>query len=255
MKLDIQSLYVFILVFIRLSTLLMTSQFYSADIPKRVMVLLGVVLSLSFSTVVQDTVGHVPTDLYIFLLRLLFEFLVGALMGYCIQLFFSILSMAGSYYDISLGLAMAQQMNPVTGHQSTIISRFISMLVMATILLMNGHHLMFKAFVDSYQLPFALSIEGIGGIVSVFSQVMSWGVVSAVQIAAPVLALTACIDVASGIVNRSVPMMPIYLVSLPVKIAMGIIILSFGFPVLMILIQAGFEHIIAFVYQIFRVWK
>ncbi len=255
MKLDANSLYAFLMVLVRLSMLITVSQFYGTSIPRPIRNIFLLSLSMAFSLSLYDKIGPVPDTLYLFVLRVLFEGLVGIVIGYIIYLFFAMVNMAGSYFDISIGLGMAQQMNPLTGHESTIISRMVSMLIVLYMFIINAHHLMFRAFIDSYNLPMVLSINGISEMVQTFSTTISWCVLTAVQIASPVLALTACVDVASGIVNKSVPLMPIYLISLPVKIALGLIVISFGLPAFLVSFQSAFEGIIQFTYEMLKNWK
>ena len=61
------------------------------------------------------------------------------------------------------------------------------------------------------------------------------------QIAAPVAAVSIIIDLAAGIVNKAVPQTQPFLLSLPAKLATGIVMLAIGLPALVIAVQNGHD--------------
>jgi flagellar biosynthesis protein FliR len=64
----------------------------------------------------------------------------------------------------------------------------------------------------------------------------------ALQMAAPVAAVSFVVDAALGLVNRAVPQMPALLVGLPAKVLMGLVALSVGLPALVGTVEAGVER-------------
>jgi flagellar biosynthetic protein FliR len=61
------------------------------------------------------------------------------------------------------------------------------------------------------------------------------------QIAAPVAAVSVVIDAAAGLVNKAVPQTQPFLLALPAKLMVGIILLGLGLPAMVVATQAGVQ--------------
>lgn len=62
-----------------------------------------------------------------------------------------------------------------------------------------------------------------------------------IQIAAPVIAVTVLIDIASGLVNKAVPQSQPFLLSLPAKLAVGVVVLGLGLPTIVAAVHRGVD--------------
>jgi flagellar biosynthetic protein FliR len=97
---------------------------------------------------------------------------------------------------------------------------------------MNGHHLMLRAFFDSYRLigPAGLQLNAAGlDLVIKLSSVLF---VIAVKAAAPVLAAVFLTEIALGITARTVPQMNVFIIGFPLKIGVGLFVLAGSLPLL-----------------------
>ncbi|MFX8856587.1 flagellar biosynthetic protein FliR, partial [Acinetobacter baumannii] len=78
---------------------------------------------------------------------------------------------------------------------------FNTMLATVILLLADGHHLMFRAFVESYQVPIG-GIQMDGAFLSALLTLLFRLMLLAAQIAAPVSAVAVIVDVAAGVINK-----------------------------------------------------
>jgi flagellar biosynthesis protein FliR len=105
---------------------------------------------------------------------------------------------------------------------------------------MNGHHFMFQAFVHSYEMV-GPSLDRLGAmqttIISFFGQVS----LMALQIAAPVAAVSVVVDAAAGLVNKAVPQTQPFLLALPAKLMVGVFALGLGLPAMAVATRAGVD--------------
>lgn len=243
MSLDAHLLFAILCVFCRCTAMLFSAPLLSTAVPVMIRVLTGVVLTLSLVPVLQSSVGPVPGDMVSLVLTISREVLIGLLIGGFLQILCSTAQMAGTFIDVQIGTGSAQILNPTLGTTASPVSQLKMMLVTVMVFILNGHRMMLGAFVKSYSLPGPThqSVEpelfGMLGQVAMLS----------LQIAAPVAAVTIVIDLAAGLVNKAVPQTQPFLLSLPAKLAAGIVILALGLPALTGAVQTGldftFEHL------------
>ena len=104
---------------------------------------------------------------------------------------------------------------------------------MIIFLILDGHHLMIGALVDTYRvIPIGSGLFG----VAVYEQLVRLSAtvfVTAVKMAAPVMVTLLLTDVSLGIVARTVPQMNIFIVGFPLKIGIGLLMLGASLPLAM----------------------
>jgi flagellar biosynthetic protein FliR len=234
-RLDEAFLITFFAGFVRCTAMLLSSPLAGGVVPVMVRIFLGVVVALSLTPVVQPFVP-VPTTMMDLIGLVVREAAAGLVIGMMLQFLVSAFQMAGSIMDLQVGIASAQILNPSTGGMSTPIGQFKFWLSLVLLFLLNAHQMMFKALVASYQLPGVIggnTGQIIEACLATFGQLM----MICIQIAAPVVGVTVVIDVAAGLINKAVPQTQPFLLSLPAKLALGIVTLSLGLPGIVIIVE------------------
>lgn len=240
MTLDALYLITFFGIFIRCSAMVLSCPLYGNVIPVTVRVFFSLVVSLALVPVLSGHFTSIPESMYDLAALAFGEAAVGLIIGFSLQLLVAVFQMAGMILDLQIGLGSAQMFNPSSGSMSSPIGQFKFWLSIVLILVLNGHQMMFQAFVKSYDLSGLRAdnlASAIGNLTSLFGNLM----VLAIQIAAPVVAVTVVIDVASGLINKAVPQTQPFLLSLPAKIALGMIVLAFGLPMLVGSVDRGLD--------------
>lgn len=243
MSLDAATLHTLLLVFFRAGAMLFATPFFGAqNVPVQIRTALSLVLGLALTPMVHPLLGPPPTDVLTLVCEIGKEVATGLVIGTMIQIFLLAVQMAGSILDLQIGFGSAQILNPVTGVPVTIVARFKYMLALVLLLVTNGHHFLFEALVRSYQIGAHVDMSSIPAMYVQLPQYLGSLCVFALQIAAPVTAVCVIVDVALGVVNKSVPQMQTYIVGLPAKIVMGLLTMAIGLPVLVVGVQNGVEQ-------------
>ncbi|HLK16867.1 MAG TPA: flagellar biosynthetic protein FliR [Fimbriimonadaceae bacterium] len=251
MKLDEATLFAFLLVFVRCSAMLLASPVFGGPtMPGHIRVFTCVCIAGSLTVVLKPQIGPVADSIPGLALAVMGEAIAGLLIGGLISLVLQATQMAGAMLDVHIGLGMSQTLNPLTGVPVTVISQFKYMLGVVIFLSANAHHLMFRALVDSYNHAPALgaNLPGIHtGVVS-FLAAMT---LLAVQIAAPVTAVSLIVDAALGLIAKAVPQMQALQVGIPAKVGVGIAALSLSLPPLVAAVTGGCHQAFILIHRIF----
>jgi flagellar biosynthetic protein FliR len=165
------------------------------------------------------------------------EFLLGALIGFIFYLLFVGVQFAGGLIGFQIGFAVVNVIDPMTSQNISIIGQFQFLLATLLFLIMDGHHMVLSAVLDSFRLvPMAtvqFHLHSARELVR-----MSAGVfVIAVKIASPVMLALLLTDCALGVLSRTVPQMNIFIVGFPLKIMVGLFVIGMSLPVFAYIFQ------------------
>ncbi len=233
-------LYAFLLVFVRCSAMLLASPVFGAQntpLPVRIFTTLSI--SAAITLVVNPAKTAAPHDMGAFVMAIANEAAAGILLGFFMNLVMQAAQFAGSIMDMQLGLSMSQILNPVSGVQVTILAQFKFMLGTVLYLCMNGHHELLSAFANSYRTMPALGVSTMPALGANLLSLIGGLSILALQIAAPVMAVSLVVDAALGLISKAVPQMQAMLVGAPAKIMIGLVALSVALPALATGIQSG----------------
>jgi len=222
----------FILVLLRLSMMVVLAPIFDNNIiPARVKAAL--VLMLTF--VVAPRVGYeaymMPMTWFGFAFLAVGELLIGLSLCLMVRLVLDASYVAGEYISFQMGMSMLNAMDPQSGGQRAVISLLVNLIMTLFFLYANGHLLVLKAVIDSFQVAPPGIVLAPGA--EYFSELMRsmFGLyVLALKIAAPVIAVTFCCKVAFGVVAKAMPQMNILFVSMPVYIFSGMAVMIFSLP-------------------------
>jgi flagellar biosynthetic protein FliR len=154
------------------------------------------------------------------------EFLIGLLLTMGIRIAFAGLHMGGQLLSYHLGFSAVQTIDPQTQNRSTLMSGYLTMLGYVILLASDQHHLMFRALADSYKVfPIGTSIstnQWFGTLIEAARQIFIIGW----KIALPVFLATFLLEVTFGFIARMQPQINTMVVTAPLKILVGLIVLG-----------------------------
>ncbi|HEY8344811.1 MAG TPA: flagellar biosynthetic protein FliR [Bacillota bacterium] len=192
-------------------------------------------LALFVSLVIFPPLANV-TDLNLphigsFLLLVGGELIIGFTIGYILNLAFAGVQLAGSFIETPMGLGMVNVIDPQYGGQIPIIGQLFQLIALWLFLLVNAHHLLFDFLLMTYKLlPVgkALNINnGAAMILRAFGGVFWLGL----QIAIPIMGVLFLTDLGLGVLSRLIPQINVFVISFPVKISLGLILILLSLPV------------------------
>ena len=170
------------------------------------------------------------------------EFVVGACIGFVPYLMFSAIYVAGQLIDMKIGFSMVNVLDPVSNMQIPITANFYFILCMLTFITVNAHHTVILTISRSYDLiPLGrLNIDAdvIKTLLRLFSDVF----VTGFRIAAPIVFTVLLTDVALGVISKAMPQINVFMVGMPLKILVGLIIIIIAMPAMMLILGELFKN-------------
>jgi flagellar biosynthesis protein FliR len=168
-----------------------------------------------------------------FIFLVLKEILIGISLGFFTSLLLYAVQLAGSLVDLQSGFAMAMMFDPQTGVQEPLTGRYYYYLAIIFFLSMDGHHLLIRGVLASFEWVPVLSVippgtsESFVVLALEMTKKMFW---IAFLIAAPLVGTLFLVDVALGILSKSVPQMNLFVVGIPIKMVVHFIMLYVTLP-------------------------
>jgi len=171
------------------------------------------------------------------------EVLLGAALGLVASLVFTGVKAAGELLGIQMGLSIASVFDPAESGQTSLIAELQGLLAVLLFLLVDGHHAILRALAYSLEQvppgggldPAALAAAVVPMAGSVFLMTL--------QIGAPVLGALFLTDAALGFVARAVPQMSVFIVGIPLKIGIGILLMVVTTPLFATLLNQHFNRL------------
>lgn len=222
----------FMLVLCRITAFFVVAPIFSArNVPMQFKI--GFSALLAF--IISSAVGGIPVDMDgTYLISIAKETLIGLLLGFVAYLFFTVVQIAGSFADMQIGFSMANVINPLTGAQSPLLGNLKFALATLMFLSMNGHHLLIQAILESYRwVPLSNDVFAQlyhGEVTEFLLKSLSKAFTIAFQMAAPLVAALFLTDVGLGILARTAPQFNIFVVGMPLKILVGLLVLLMLIP-------------------------
>ncbi len=156
------------------------------------------------------------------------EVLIGVMAGFIFQIVFQVFVLSGQILAMKMGLGFASMNDPMNGVQTTALSQFFLMLVTMMFVSIDGHLVLLKILVDSFNtLPAGTWIIS----TSMFEQVISlggWMFASALVFSLPVITSILFVNIAFGVMSRAAPQLNIFAVGFPFTLIMGLLIVWVG---------------------------
>ncbi|HHY71263.1 MAG TPA: flagellar type III secretion system protein FliR [Thermoanaerobacterales bacterium] len=226
----------YLLILFRCSSFLMlTPVFGRREIPAHVKIGLSALLSFIVHPIIPDP--NLNSNLWIMATGVLKEFMAGISMGYAAFLLFSSVYLAGEIIDIEMGFGIVNVLDPQSNTQVPLMGNYYYILTVLLFLTVNGHHMLISTIIKSYELlPLGEAVyrEGLLNMIIIgFKDMFILGV----QIALPVVSIIFLTDFALGIIARTVPQMNVFMVGLPVKIAVGMVGMIIVFPMYLVIMD------------------
>jgi len=219
--------------FVRLSGLLLMVPLFSGTyVSMRIRLFLAVFITLA---VAPSLTLPPPIDPFTWhgILLIMQQLGSGFAIGLIFTVVFQAFVIAGHLASMAMGLAMASMVDPATGVNTPIIGRYFTIIATLLFLLMNGHVLVFKAIVQSFEtLPIGLHFFTQDSLKLIFNfgaQMFESGV----AIALPLVTALLLVNISFGVIARAAPALNIFAVGFPVTLLVGLIMLLFITPLVL----------------------
>jgi len=203
--------------------------FGTKSVPLPVKVGLSAALALAVGP--QLAAQAVPVDAGSLIVALVLQVAAGLALGFLGVLLFSTFSMAGGLIDLSSGYSVAQLFDPANNEPASIFGQFYSLLATTLLFAIDGHLLLVRGFLTSFSAA-PLTHLSTATLSKLLTGDMALFFVSAIEIAAPLLAALFLAEAALGLLSRAAPQLNIFQLGLPVKILVTLTLAGLALPLL-----------------------
>lgn len=214
------------LAFTRLSALfLMTPLFSVAQVPFRVRLVFMLALALVLVVGLQLATPAVPASLVQLVAAVVHELLVGAALAFGIFAAFGAFLLGGRILDLQMGFGVANLIDPATNAQAPLIGTILNITAVMVFFLLDGHHMIIRGVAYSMgQVPLGQGLEALNiqAILHQFGQMFVFGL----MLVAPAVFCLFMVDLGLAVAARTMPQVNIFIVGLPLKIFVGLVVLA-----------------------------
>lgn len=223
----------FVLLLTRVAAFVMAAPLLGGQyVPRRYKMGMAVFLTVFLVHHVPMPAGLSETPWLQGVILLLAEFVWGVALGMGARLVFLGISQGGRIAGRSMGMEMAQVIDPNSGDNSQPVALIIEMSFIVLFLGAGGLHVLVQMISKSYEaFPVAQvpSISGMTELIVVSGQAMlSFGL----RLAGPIIAAGILLSVVLGIMARVLPEMNVLFLSLPLRVAVGLTVAAALIPTL-----------------------
>lgn len=216
----------FLLVFVRMiSFFIAVPLFGIRNIPRTTKIAIAFFTAAIMISVQPMTLDVSSAQIIPYAILVVKEFLVGWIIGFGAYLAFSIITLAGQLIDYQIGFTMVNVFDPLSQVQITITGNLYYYLLLLMMLATNTHYILIKGLVNSFEwIPIGTSTFKIGLYTEIINFFGDFFII-ALQIAAPMIGSMLIINVVLGILARATPQMNMFVVGLPLKLMVGLVVL------------------------------
>lgn len=226
--------------FVRVGSCFMVAPAFGAvTVPARVRIVLAGCVALLVAPLV--TIPQVPPFSAAGVVITIQQVIIGAALGFSLQILFEAVSLGGELVANSMGLSLAFNLDPQNGASTPSLSQLYTVLVTLIFLVLNGHLALIRTLVEGFHsLPIGTGGLGANGLWSV----VNWGselFSGALAVALPAVTALLIANLAFGVVSRAAPTLNIFSVGLPISLVFGLVAIIAGLPAL----ESGFIRLLA----------
>lgn len=221
-------------------------------LPLHIRIVAVISITLVCFPILALTPPAMPDDVFSLGLLALREVLVGITLSFITQIIFSAVEFSGQIIGIQMGFTISSIIDPANGNQTQIMSVMQTLLATLMFLALNIHHVFIRAIVESYHI-IPLGVWHVNaGVISFLTKATADIFVLGVRLAAPVMVAMLLISVTLGIMARAFPQMNIFMLSFPLHIGIGFIVLGATLAIFFHVLQVSFSSAEGEITTLFR---
>jgi flagellar biosynthetic protein FliR len=158
------------------------------------------------------------------------ELAIGLSMGLAVRVLIGAAELGGNLASFQMGLSYAAIVDPASGVRNNVLAMLYGNVALVTFLLTNAHHAFLRALRDSYvSMPIGGGAIGASmpeAVTTLLGLVFTVGV----RLAAPLVIVLLIAELALALVSRSAPALNLMVVSAPVRLLLGLLLLGVVAP-------------------------
>lgn len=212
--------------FVRVSSMFLTMAVFSGrGLPARIKVFFA--LAITVAIVPALPVIDTPFDTVSIsgMLVTVQQILIGVALGFLSLLAVNTFAVAGQVLGMQIGLGFAAMVDPNSGQQVPVVAQFYLMLATLIFLALDGHLLMIRMVVLSFD---AIPVGSVGLDADTFYYIATWATwmfSAALSFSLSAMISILLINLSFGVMTRASPQLNIFTVGFPITMISGLLIL------------------------------
>lgn len=222
----------FLLLLLRVGGLFFTSPIFGrSNIPANAKICLIVALTIVFFVTYPTPSAIVYGSMLEFVFKCVCELLLGVCLSFVTNLFFSLVSFtAGQLIDMQIGFGIVNVYDAQNNTQIPMVGNILNLVLLIVFIGVNGHLRLVQI------VNVTLEAIPVGNIVFsaelglVALEIFALAFTLGVMVAMPIIASGLILELAFGVLIRTVPQMNMFVVGIPIKILIGFVMLLVTIP-------------------------
>lgn len=221
------NIFLFMAILTRISGLFASAPLFSTyPIPTQIKIWLAALIAFVMFPIIQANAHFAaPTSVPALTVILFKEYLIGYVIGFCANIIFVGVELGVNMFAIQMGLSASQALNPASGGTSPVLTQAYTYLASMIFIALSAHQWLFSALYNSFKsMPigydYVFSASLFNQIIVFTSQLFN----ISLSIALPIFGVLFITDVLLGFTSKMMPQMNIFMVSMPLKIYLGLLL-------------------------------
>ncbi len=180
------------------------------------------------------------------------EFFVGYILGFSVYMITSAIYFAGQLIDYQLGFSMVSIFDPVSQMQLPVSGNILSLMITALMVLTGALNVFLDAVFYSYdKIPIGQAdILSNNTVIQILSNAMTFFFSFGLRISMPLVGTILVVDVALGLLVKASPQMNVFVVGMPVKVLVGLVVFYLTMPIMIDVFNELFDYTSQMMYGI-----
>lgn len=192
---------------------------------------------------VLDPMLHYYQEVVLITIAVIKEISIGYLIGFCFNILFEGVLLAGELIDTMIGFNMAQFIDPITLNIRSLLSQLFTIMTMLILLSLDIHHVFFRVLADSFNLmPLGTSLI----LPSLFNQISSATsliFIFGLKIAAFPFTVLSLSTISIAFMNKSIPEFNPLITGVSLRILIGLFTLIGVMNLVPTLVESAFSSL------------
>lgn len=227
-----QRLDLFMLMFVRVSALIVSSPIFGRKTLPNILKICFC-LVVTYVLFIGDSGARQPeySGLFEFGVLVVMELLFGLVLGFVTTMFFSLVQTSGHYIDMQMGFGMVNVLDVQNNVSVPITGNLLNIVLLIAFFGVNGHLRLIQIIGNTFSVIPAGSVTLDPKIGMIALDVFILSFLLSVHVALPLIVSGLLVEVVMGFIVRAVPQINIFVVGIPLKILIGLVVLLLVMPV------------------------
>ncbi|MBC7765148.1 MAG: flagellar biosynthetic protein FliR [Hyphomonadaceae bacterium] len=239
----------FLFVFMRFLGLIVVSPIFGRrNLPGLLRIGFCLLMSMIMMMLLPVPQNAVNANLFAFFFNVATEMVLGMLLGYISLVVFTIAIAAGQLIDMQIGFGLSSFFDPQFGMQIPLSGNFLNAILLLVFFTVNGHHMIIQMMFNSFELIKPGLVVFSPALFQTLLLYFNWFFILVIKVAFPIIAVSVITEFALGIIVKTMPQMNVFVVGIPLKLFLGLVVMILFLSAFVVFIEGAFDQM--FVWQL-----